>query len=302
MMDGFNLVTAPHAPSSPSVSFTPPEIVRRRTASWRGVTAETIEVTQRTPFTYGLVGSHHLLIAAERGERYDGETAVEGLLRSTLKNFSRKLSFIPAGHHFHGWQNPRSLAQVTYFYIDPGAPLLDPEAGFSTTEFKPRLFFDDNGLWQTALKLKGLISAEGESYRLYAEALIVVLLHELMRLNASNVAEPVARGGLAGWQQKRVTDYIEAHLDQSIPLAQLAELARLSPFHFSRSFKESLGVPPHRFHTVRRIERAKILLAKPDLAIADIAISVGFSETSSFTAAFHKLTGQTPTQYRRAVV
>jgi AraC family transcriptional regulator len=61
-------------------------------------------------------------------------------------------------------------------------------------------------------------------------------------------------------------------------------------------------VPPHRFHTVRRIERAKILLAKPDLAIADIAISVGFSETSSFTAAFHKLTGQTPTQYRRAVV
>jgi AraC family transcriptional regulator len=302
MMDGLGSATSlPDVQQS--VSFTPPELIRRRVVSWPGLTAESVEITQHAPFEYGLMTSHHLLIAAERGERYDGETLVDGLPRSTLKNFSHKLSFVPAGHRFHGWQNPRTLAQATYFYIDPSAPLIDPELGFSRIAFKPRLFFEDFGLWQTALKLKALIAAEGSGHQRYAEALIVVLLHELMRINIGNGAgEPVVRGGLAGWQQKRVTDHIEANLDQPLSLLSLAGLARLSPYHFSRAFKESLGLPPHRYHTARRIERAKTLLEKQELSIASIALAIGFSETSSFTAAFHKLTGRTPSQYRRALV
>src|SRR5882757_8378098 len=105
-MDGFGPATAPEAHSQQSVSFTPPELIRRRVATWRGITAETAEVTRHAPFEYSLMASHHLLIACERGERYDGETSVEGLPRSTLRNFSHKLSFVPAGHRFHGWQNP----------------------------------------------------------------------------------------------------------------------------------------------------------------------------------------------------
>ena len=133
-------------------------------------------------------------------------------------------------------------------------------------------------------------------------ALSIVLAHELMRLNDGPVqAEPVARGGLAGWQQKRVAEYIEAHVADDISLAQLAELARLSPYHFARAFKQSFGTPPHRSHTHRRVERAKLLLAEPALSVTEIGLKVGFSETSSFSAAFRKLTGSTPTSFRRTL-
>jgi AraC family transcriptional regulator len=96
-----------------------------------------------------------------------------------------------------------------------------------------------------------------------------------------------------------VAAYIEENAADEIPLATLAELARLSPWHFSRSFKQSFGVPPHKYHATRRIERAKKLLVNRELSVTAIALEVGFSETSTFTAAFHRLTGQTPSNYRR---
>ena len=86
-----------------------------------------------------------------------------------------------------------------------------------------------------------------------------------------------------------------------IPWANLAELVRLSPYHFCCAFKQSFGVPPHRYHSGRRIERAKALLAKPDYTVTEIGMAVGFSETSSFTAAFRKATGLTPTAYHRSL-
>jgi AraC family transcriptional regulator len=73
----------------------------------------------------------------------------------------------------------------------------------------------------------------------------------------------------------------------------------LSPYHFSRAFKQSFGMPPHRYLTNQRIERAKSLLAARKLSVTEIGLDVGFSETSSFTSAFRKVTGETPTDYRR---
>jgi len=109
------------------------------------------------------------------------------------------------------------------------------------------------------------------------------------------------RGGLPGWQQKKVAQYIEEHLANEISLLSLAQLVRLSPFHFSRAFKQSFGMPPHRYLTWQRIERAKALLGERKLSVTEIGLDVGFSETSSFTAAFRKLTGETPTAYRRSL-
>ena len=145
------------------------------------------------------------------------------------------------------------------------------------------------------------MEAPGDS-RLHFEALGVILAHELARpQRATRHAEPRARGGLAAWQQRTLTEYIESNLGEQIPLAKLAELVRLSPYHFCRAFKQSFGVPPHRYHSGRRIERAKALLAKPDYSVTEIGMAVGFSETSSFTAAFRKATGLTPTAYHRSL-
>ena len=282
------------------IDYSPSEIVRRHSAAWSGLQVETVQVVRRTPFEYGFRAPCHLLIAAEFAERYDGETFVEGLPRSTLRNFTRKLTFVPAGHDFHGSQKPRALTRTTYFYIAPRGPLADPALRFGEIEFKPRLFFYDRGLWETALKLKALVENPGSMSRQYAEALGIVLTHELVRINSDAALRgPVSRGGLACWQQKRVAAYIEERVANDIPLATLAELARLSPYHFCRSFKHSSGMPPHRYHASRRIERAKQLLADRQLSVTTIALDVGFSDTSRFSAVFHRLTGQTPSGYRR---
>jgi AraC family transcriptional regulator len=282
------------------VDFSPSEIVERHSAAWPGVRVETVRILRYTPFEYGFRAPCHLLIAAEVAERYDGESFVEGLARSTLRDFTRKLTFVPAGHDFRGWQRPRALTRTTYFYIDPRGPLTDPTLRFGEIEFKPRLFFYDRAIWETALKLKSLVDNPASMQRQYAEALGILLTHELVRINdEAAVREPVSRGGLACWQQKRVAAYIDEHVAADIPLATLAELAQLSPYHFSRSFKRSFGMPPHRYHASRRIERAKQLLANRELSITAIALDTGFSETSTFSAAFHRLTGQTPSCYRR---
>jgi AraC family transcriptional regulator len=290
----------PDLESRSTVDISPPEIVRRHSAAWSGVHVETVQVTRHTPFEYGFRAPYHLLIVAELAERYEAETSVEGLPRSTLRDFTRKMTFVPAGHDFRGWQRPRALTRTTYFYIDPRGPLADPALRFGEIEFKPRLFFYDRDLWETALKLKLQVENPGSMHRQYAEALGIVLTYELVRINGGAALQaPVSRGGLASWQQKRVAAYIEERVADDIPLATLAELARLSPYHFCRSFKRSFGMPPHRYHASRRIERAKQLLADRDRSVTAIALDVGFNDTSTFTAAFHRLTGQTPSSYRR---
>jgi AraC family transcriptional regulator len=296
------LVAYPADTLSPIVQIDPSDIARRHITRWNGIRMDAVQVLRREPFEYGFRAPHHLLIMTECAERYDGETLVEGLPTSTLHNFSRKLSLVPAGHRFFGWQKPRVLTRVTYFYIDPRGPLIDPELRFAETEFKPRLFFFDKDLWETAAKLKALSENSSFGQRQYAEALSIVMAHELLRLDNGTVPKRQhVRGGLAGWQEKKVAQHIEEHLSDDISLATLAGVVRLSPYHFVRAFKQSFGLPPHRYMSRLRIEQAKSLLANPAVSVTQVGFNLGFSETSSFTSAFRKHTGLTPTAYRRSL-
>ena len=135
---------------------------------------------------------------------------------------------------------------------------------------------------------------------LYAEALTAVLLYEL--LDTSGVSVPRARGGLAHSQRRAVLQYIEEHCAHEISLSTLASVAQLSPYHFLRAFKQSFGVPPHRYHAQKRIERAKELLADHNLSLMQIAVELGFADASSFSLAFHKIARQPPSAYRRSLL
>ncbi len=99
---------------------------------------------------------------------------------------------------------------------------------------------------------------------------------------------------------RRVLDYMAAHIEEDVGLRDLAEVACLSPFHFSRAFAAATGVPPHRYLSGLRLERAKTLLSLRATPVAQVALACGFSSQSNFTRAFRRATGATPQAYRRA--
>jgi AraC family transcriptional regulator len=290
------------ASAKPRVTVTPGAVGRRIYGAWSGVSLETIEFGGASPFEYGIAVPEHVLIASERGRRSDGETTVEGLPPSTRRDIGGRLCFVPAGHAFAGRFVPRVLPRSTYIFLDPAG--MRPELGFDRLALAPRLFFEDAALWSTALKLIRLAERTGRDARLYGDALATVLSVELSRLErgAPPPEEPL-RGGLAPWQQRAVREYIEEHLAREISLDDLAALARLSATHFSRAFKQSFGMPPHRWQTERRIEQAKLLLALPEGGdIRAVALASGFTYPANFATAFRRLTGATPRDYRRQTV
>src|SRR3984893_15737513 len=134
-----------HSSAPLVVEISPPDIALRRLASWGAIQADNVKIARRETYEYGFQAQRHLLIAYERAERDDGETLIEGLPKSTLREFNCKLSLVPAGHRFHGWQTPRVLTRVCYFYIDSQDPLFDPESGI-TPAISPRLFFFDQAV------------------------------------------------------------------------------------------------------------------------------------------------------------
>ena len=286
----------------PTVEVQPQRSVFRRAVTWPGMGVEFVRTSAHVKTEFRFHAPLHLLVVYERGARRAGETCVEGLRPSTLRNFARKLTFVPAAHDYSESLEPGSTSHIVFFYFDAAsvhAGLMPEQSGVS---LEPRLFFEDATLWGTALKLSRIVESPAPEDKHYLEALGSVLVHELVRLNQKG-AQPIspARGGLAAWQQRILTDYIEERLSESVSLRTLSNLVNLSPSHFCRAFKQSVGMPPHRYHTSRRIERAKVMLVRRSYSVTEIGLAVGYSETSSFTAAFRKATGITPTDFHRKI-
>jgi AraC family transcriptional regulator len=107
--------------------------------------------------------------------------------------------------------------------------------------------------------------------------------------------------GLDAARLRRVFDYVEEHLADDIAVADLAKVACLSIFHFTRAFAAAVGVPPHSYVSQRRLESAKAMIAVGRTSLGKIAFDCQFSSQSSFTRAFRRATGVTPAEYRRAI-
>lgn len=107
-------------------------------------------------------------------------------------------------------------------------------------------------------------------------------------------------GGLAPWQARRTTEYLREHMAKDISLIELAGLAKLSPFHFARAFKQTVGKPPHAYQCSLRVARAKDLLDQTDIPVIEIAAMVGYESPQALARMFRRELGVSPTQYRRA--
>jgi AraC family transcriptional regulator len=117
----------------------------------------------------------------------------------------------------------------------------------------------------------------------------------------SNQTAPVRQptGGLAPWQARRTTEYMREHLAKEISLTELAGLAKLSPFHFARAFKQTVGKPPHAYQCSLRVARAKELLDATDIPVIEVAAMVGYESPQALARMFKRELGVSPTQYRR---
>ncbi len=203
------------------------------------------------------------------------------------------LSFYPAGPAYRTAGSGSRYAHVCW---DAGlhgrvAPDLS-----HPPQVEPALTFPDPLLAQL---LRSLVEEVGENPadRLLADSLIMAIA---MRVAQQFKTLPDRQPDLPPQRMRRVLEYIEANLGAELTLAELSAVACLSPCHFSRSFKDVVGVGPQRYTVQRRVERAKILLRHGKENLAAIAALVGFADQSHFTAAFRRETGITPGRFRAA--
>mgnify|MGYP006266316637 CR=1 FL=1 len=134
---------------------------------------------------------------------------------------------------------------------------------------------------------------------LYMDSLANLLAVQLLRHQGSRQGQlPAYEGGLAPHQLSQVLDYIDSHLTEDMKLAALAQLLAMSPFHFGRMFKQSMGVSPHQYVIQQRVERAKQLLKRTQQPIIEVALECGFNSHSHLSKQFRQLTGLTPKAFR----
>jgi AraC-like DNA-binding protein len=127
-------------------------------------------------------------------------------------------------------------------------------------------------------------------------------LHTRPRLGSIDISRlppaPQAQGGLSPGAMRRVREYVEVHLGESVDLSTLAGVAGLSVHHFARQFKQSAGVTPHAYLTQKRVERARKMLVQTDLPLAEIAFTVGFFDQGHLARHFRHMLGTTPREFR----
>lgn len=173
-------------------------------------------------------------------------------------------------------------------------------ANADSVEILPVLNKHDSQLHNFAMLFQQEIAHTQSGNRMYIESLSNMLAVHLLRHYCTFPDKVVEyTGGLPAYKLKQVTDYINTCLADDISLGELANHVKLSQSHFSHLFRQSTGKSPYRFLIQQRINRAQELLLKQDMAIADVAVSVGFYDQSHLSRHMKKLLGVSPRQLRQ---
>ena len=167
------------------------------------------------------------------------------------------------------------------------------------TQLQSHFRLRDPLIQQMALALKTELEIAGQDSKLYADSMATALgAHLLQRYTFKSSTIKEYRRGLAPYQLRIVIEYIQTHIDKDLTLNKLASLIKISPHYFANLFKQSTGLPPHKYIIQCRLEKAKTLLRQRDLPIVFICQEVGFKNQSHFTRVFRQHFQITPKIYR----
>lgn len=168
-------------------------------------------------------------------------------------------------------------------------------------ELVPHLATQDLLIQQIGLALEAELRSNGSSERLYVETMANALAVHLLRHCSTQGRRNIdCRAGLPAHKLKLVMDYINDYLNRELSLDELAAIAQLSPYHFSRVFKQSTGLSPHKYLIQQRVERAKQLLRQRKMNLSEIALACGFTHQSHLNRHFKRLTGVTPKNFLKS--
>jgi AraC-like DNA-binding protein len=175
------------------------------------------------------------------------------------------------------------------------------ESGAVEIDLPPFATYSDQTLRHLALSLVPAFRRPVELSSLFAEHIaIAAALHLVQTYGGTRNAARRLAAGLAMWQERRAREYVHAHLDTDIGLRILATECGLSPAHFAKAFKRTVGMPPHRWLIKQRVERACDLLLHSGEPLEAIALACGFADQSHMTRVFTKAVGTPPGAWRRA--
>jgi AraC family transcriptional regulator len=230
-------------------------------------------------------------VSGDLGGGHFNVTSKKGDLAIAAPNFATT-AFMEASHHLCSLAFPMERWQNV---LDEA---LDGRLSFDNSFVYGRMF--NSPSVKSALRnLWTLSDEEGAPSRLLAQAAGCEILAELCRMGGARFAS--AKGGLSPCAERRCIELMHARLSEDISLDELATEAQLSPYHFARMFKQSVGVPPRVYLTGLRIEKACELLEKTDLSVTEIALEVGYSSNQVLARVFLQHQHMSPTDYRRTV-
>jgi len=146
--------------------------------------------------------------------------------------------------------------------------------------------------------MKAELESDEHGGSAYADHLGLALAAYLLRDGRSRAPMPMGVG-LPQRRLRRVTDYIQDNLTADLSLAELAAVAGVSPSHFALLFKQSVGLPVHRYIIHRRVDRAIALLRIGALSVSELALEAGFANQSHLARCMRRVAGITPSDVRR---